>query len=248
MSQETDYRSQANYYLGISAERQLHIPQAIDYYNKVNQGEFVLNAKKKQIALLMGANRFDEALTSAISLREDFDEFAVQSYILQANILQKMGKNQSALDLLSVADKKIPNTPSLLFTKALLLLDSEAQSKRDILLHLHQIAPDNIDYKLEYAQFLVNQKTEPTTVETLLLPLINDKNVGLKARQILAQQAYHQQHYDQVIDLLADSFDIKPDVISGLLLRQAYFAQNNPAQAGKINQVLINQLHYFDKN
>ena len=72
-----------------------------------------------------------------------------------------------------------------------------------------------MDYQLEYAQTLVNLKQNNEEVTALLTALINDK-VGLKARQILSQQALHQSDNATVISLLSDNFDIVPDVISGL--------------------------------
>lgn len=239
-----NYKNQAYYYLAISAERQLKRPDAIIYYGKVMQTDLVLAARKKQLALLLEAQRYDDALASTIKLREDFDDFVPQSYIMQASILQKINQSGQALAVLNEAQKKLPENTDIMFAKVLLLPDDDYITKRALLQNLMQLAPNNAEYRLEYAQLLVNQKIEADTVKSLLSPLINDAEGGLKARQILAQQALHQKDYHQIIMLLSDNFDIKPDVISGLLLRQAYLELNDTANVTTINSILINQLNY----
>ncbi|MBP0657311.1 hypothetical protein J8J20_25915, partial [Mycobacterium tuberculosis] len=74
----------------------------------------------------------------------------------------------------------------------LLLPDDDYASKLRLLKELIRLAPANVDYQLEYAQTLVNLKQNNEEVTALLTALINDKEVGLKARQILSQQALHQ--------------------------------------------------------
>lgn len=238
------YKDQAYYYLAISNERQRKLPQAIEYYGKVMQTDLVLNARKKQLALLLDAKRYDDAIASMVRLRKNFDDFIVPSYLMQANILQKINQTQKAFAVLDEAQKKLPDNTDIMFAKALLLPDEDYLSKRALLQNIMHLAPDNAEYRLEYAQLLVNQKTEAATVTQLMTPLINAKEVGLKARQILAQQALHQKDYPKIIALLSDNFDIEPDVISGLLLRQAYLELHDTPNVAHISNILVNQLKY----
>lgn len=237
-------KDQANYYLAVSAERQNLMNEAIGYYGKVMQPDLVLKSRQQQIDLLLSQQRFDEAIASTIKLREQFDSFAVQSYIMQANILQKNNQTAQALTLLNTAQATLPNNTDILFAKVLLLPDDDYAGKLKLLKDLLRLAPSNVDYQLEYAQTLVTLKKNPEEVTSMLSPLINDKEVGLKARQILAQQALHQSDNTGVVGLLSDNFDIMPDVISGLLLQQAYLNLGNKQEAGRINQILINELDY----
>lgn len=238
------YKDQANYYLGISSERQLRYEDAIRYYGSVMQPNLVMQARKKQIAILTNKRRYGEAIASMEKLRTDFDEFAPQSYIMQASIMEQSGRTLQALALLDEAEKNLPDNTDIMFAKVLLLPDSDNSSKLQLLKELLQLAPNNIDYELEYAQTLVNLKQGTDSVNALLMPLINDKEVGLRARQILAQQALHQDNNNEVITLLSDNFDIIPDVISGLLLRQAYTELGNVQQAKRIDDIMKNELNY----
>lgn len=242
-----NFKDQANYYLAVSAERQNLLNDAIGYYGKVMQPDLVLKARQQQIDLLISQSRFDEAIASSIKLREQFDSFAPQSYIMQANILQKNNQTAQALALLNSAQTNLPNNTDILFAKVLLLPDDDA-SKLRLLKELIRLAPANVDYQLEYAQTLVNLKQNNEEVTALLTALINDKEVGLKARQILSQQALHQSDNATVISLLSDNFDIVPDVISGLLLQQAYLNLGNQKEADRINQILVHELGYQPEN
>ena len=76
------------------------------------------------------------------------------------------------------------------------------------------------------------------------MPFINDTQVGLKARQILAQQSLHLGDNGRVVMLLSDNFDILPDVISGLLLEQAYKNLGNTQEQSRISQILKTELNY----
>ena len=243
-----NFKDQANYYLAVSAERQNLLNDAIGYYGKVMQPDLVLKARQQQIDLLISQNRFEEAIASSVKLREQFDSFAPQSYIMQANILQKNNQTVQALALLNSAQTNLPNNTDILFAKVLLLPDDDYASKLRLLKELIRLAPANVDYQLEYAQTLVNLKQNNEEVTALLTALINDKEVGLKARQILSQQALHQSDNATVISLLSDNFDIVPDVISGLLLQQAYLNLGNQKEADRINQILVNELGYQPEN
>lgn len=247
LTQNPDYRSQAYYYLGISNERQNHTAQAIDFYGKVMQTDLVMNARKKQVDLLMANNQAEQAIASMEKLRADFDDFVPQSYIMQANILQKIGQTERAILLLNQAQKRLPNNSDILFAKVLLLPDDDYANKRQLLQNLIRLNPQNSDYQLEYAQVLVNQKQDDNAVTAIAMPLINDNKYGLKARQILAQMALHHHDYTQVANLLADNFDITPDVISGLMLHQAYLELHEPAAAQRIADIMKNELDYVIK-
>lgn len=247
LTKNPNYKDQAYYYLAISAERQQYINEAIEFYGKVMQLDLVLTARKKQVELLISQERFADAVVSMEKLREQFDEFVPQSYIMEASILSKANDVQKAIAVLDNAQKRLPDNTDIMFAKVLLLPDDTPQSQQrrlDTLEKLVKLAPQNLEYQIEYAQALVNQKQQPQTVEDLLFPYINDTQIGIKARQILSQQSLHIGDSERVVMLLSDNFDIIPDVISGLLLAQAYENLGNLSEKNRINQILKTQLQY----
>ena len=244
LTASANFKDQAYYYLAVSAERQALISDAIVFYGKVMQPDLVLKSRQQQIELLLSQQRYSEAIASAIKLREQFDRFTAQSYILQANILRQDNQLPQALALLNSAQTSLPENSDILFAKVQLLPEEVFAAKLRLLKELLRLSPSNMDYLLAYAQTLVNLKQNSEEVAGLLAPLVNDKEVGLKARQILAQQALHQADNAAVISLLSDNFDIIPDVISGLLLQQAYQNLGNQTEATRIEQILRNELDY----
>lgn len=238
LTQSPEYRSQAYYYLATSAERQHQDDRAIAAYANVMQPDLVLAARKRQINLLITQQRYSEALASAVKLRRDFDRFAAQSYILEADVWARTGRREQAINTLNSAQAALPDNRDIVFAKVLLMPDTDPAAKLPLLTELVRTAPNQVDYQLEYARTLVSLKTRSDEVNALLMPLINDREVGLKARQILAQQALHQQQYTQVVNLLEDNFDILPDIISGLLLREAYNKLGNRAEATRVDKIL----------
>lgn len=248
LTRSPTYKDQANYYLGISSERQLRPDDAVRYYGSVMQPSLVMTARKKQLAILTAQKRYSEAVQVMEKLRTDFDAFVPQSYIMQASILEQAGLTNQALNLLNQAQQRLPNNTDIIFAKVLLLPDDDNVGKAKLLSNLLQLAPNNVDYQLEYAQTLVNLKQDSDDVTAMLMPLTNDREVGLRARQILAQQALHQSENLQVINLLEDNFDVIPDVISGLLLRQAYSDMGNPQQVQRIEKILRTELDYQGLN
>ena len=244
LTASANFKDQAYYYLAVSAERQALISDAIVFYGKVMQPDLVLKSRQQQIELLLSQQRYSEAIASAIKLREQFDRFTAQSYILQANILRQDNQLPQALALLNSAQTSLPENSDILFAKVQLLPEEDFAAKLRLLKELLRLSPSNMDYLLAYAQTLVNLKQNSEEVAGLLAPLVNDKEVGLKARQILAQQALHQADNAAVISLLSDNFDIIPDVISGLLLQQAYQNLGNQTEATRIERILRNELDY----
>ena len=99
LTASANFKDQAYYYLAVSAERQALISDAIVFYGKVMQPDLVLKSRQQQIELLLSQQRYSEAIASAIKLREQFDRFTAQSYILQANILRQDNQLPQALAL-----------------------------------------------------------------------------------------------------------------------------------------------------
>ena len=127
-----------------------------------------------------------------------------------------------------------------------MLLPDDDENKRLLFQQVLQIAPNNVKYQLQYAQVLVTQQQDNKTVTRLLEPLLNDREEGLRARQILAQQALHNKDYEKIIFLLSDNFDISPDIQSGILLKEAYSSIGNTVESSRIADILTNDLKYTE--
>lgn len=231
LAKNASYLDQAYYYLGISAERQHKFTQAKGYFNSVMQEDLVLAARKKVVAFELIDNNIDAAIATLKQLRKQFEVFAPDSYILQADILRQQGAIEEAQSLLATASRQYPDNEALLFARAELLDDREDFIvKRTILTHLMSMSPDDLDYQLDYAELLLaNDANSERGLEiaTSIMQIHfddpkyeNDRH--LESLNILASSALANQDYDQVIDYLQTPYDVSPTLRSGVLLLRAY--------------------------
>ena len=231
LAENPGYIDQANYYLGISAERQQRFAEAKNYFNSVMQENLVLAARKKVVAFELINNNTEAAIATLRQLRQQFEVFAPDTYILQADILRQQDAITEAQALLETASRRYPDNEALLFARAELLDDQEDFIvKRTLLKHLLAIAPDDLDYQLDYAEMLL--ANDPNSAEGLTLAnkimrihfdeddYNNDRH--LEALNILAASALANKQYDQVIEYLQIPYDVSPTLRSGVLLLRAY--------------------------
>ena len=225
------YLDQAYYYLGISAERQQRFEQAKYYLNAVMQEDLVLAARKKVVDFELLNGNVDAAIATLSELRQQFEVFAPESYVIQADILWQQNESNEALRLLTQASRKYPDSETILFARVQLLDDTKDYVvKRTLLNHLQALAPDNLSYKLSYAQLLLSNERNSDQGLELARSIIQiryddaryDNELHLQALNLLASNALANDNYKQVIDYLQTPYDVLPTLRSGTLLLRAY--------------------------
>ncbi len=237
LAKSPNYLDQAYYYLGISAERQQRFEQAKNYLNRVMQEDLVLAARKKVVDFELLAGNVDGAISTLQQLREDFEFFAPETFVLQADILWQQNESDEALEILSRASRKYPDSEAILFARVQLLDDrNDYVVKRTLLNHLQTLSPTNLSYKLSYAQLLLSNDRNSTQGLDLAQTIIEtryddpryDNELHLQALNLLASSALANDDYSQVIDYLQTPYDVLPTLRSGVLLLRAYQGlQNN---------------------
>ena len=228
---DPDYLDQAYYYLGISAERQQSFEQAISYLNAVMSEDLVLAAREKVVAFHLLNNNVDAAVATLEKLRQQFAVFAPESFVMQADILLQQNQTDAALQLLSRASRKYPDSETILFARVQLLDDTKDYViKRTLLNHLQALDPKNLTYKLSYAQLLLSNDRSSEQGLALANTVIQirfddpryDNELHLQALNVLASNALANKDYVQVIDYLQTPYDVLPTLRSGELLLRAY--------------------------
>ncbi|TXD96945.1 tetratricopeptide repeat protein [Psychrobacter frigidicola] len=231
LAKNPNYLDQAYYYLGISAERQQRFEQAKYYLNGVMQEDLVLAARKKVVAFELLNNNVDAALATLEILRQQFEVFAPESYVLQADVLWQQGEADEALRLLTRASRKYPNSELILFARTQLLDDvKDYVVKRALLNHLQALNPTNLSYQLSYAQLLLSNDRSSKQGLDLATTIIQvryddpryDNELHLQALNVLASSALANDDYTQVIEYLQTPYDVLPTLRSGVLLLRAY--------------------------
>ena len=245
------YLDQAYYYLGVSAERQQRFEQAKYYLNGVMQEDLVLAARKKVVAFELLNNNVNAALVTLETLRQQFEVFAPESYVLQADVLLQQNESNAALRLLTRASRTYPNSELILFARSQLLDDvKDYDVKRTLLNHLQALDPKELSYQLSYAQLLLSNDNQSEQGLALASAIIQiryddpryDNELHLQALNILATNALAKANYAQVIEYLQTPYDVLPSLRSGVLLLRAYQGLGN---TDKVNALLADLQQRF---
>ena len=231
LAKHPDYLDQAYYYLGISAERQQRFEQAKSYLNEVIQEDLVLSARKKVVDLELLFGNVDAAIATLEKLRKQFEVFAPDTYVLQADILWQHGQEAQALALLTDASRNYPDNEMILFARTQLLDDVDDYIvKRTLLNHLQALDPNNPSYQLNFAQLLLSNEQNSKQGLALARAITErrfddpryDRELHLQALNLLANNALANKNYLQVIDYLQTPYNVLPTLRSGVLLLRAY--------------------------
>nr|WP_299037034.1 tetratricopeptide repeat protein [uncultured Psychrobacter sp.] len=257
LAKSPTYLDQAYYYLGISAERQQRFEQAKNYLKNVMQEDLVLAARKKVVELELLADNSEAAIATLRNLREDFEVFAPDTFVLQADILWQQGKADEALELLSRASRKHPNSEAILFARVQLLDDrNDYVVKRTLLNHLQNLNPDNLSYQLSYAQLLLANDRNSTQGLDLAQTIIQiryddpryDNELHLQALNVLASNALANDNFTQVIDYLQTPYEVLPTLRSGVLLLRAYQGLENDEKVAELLADLQQRFAFGQQN
>ena len=257
LAKSPTYLDQAYYYLGISAERQQRFEQAKSYLKSVMQEDLVLAARKKVVELELLADNSEAAIATLRNLREDFEVFAPDTFVLQADILWQQGKADEALELLSRASRKHPNSEAILFARVQLLDDrNDYVVKRTLLNHLQNLNPDNLSYQLSYAQLLLANDRNSTQGLDLAQTIIQiryddpryDNELHLQALNVLASNALANDNFTQVIDYLQTPYEVLPTLRSGVLLLRAYQGLENNEKVAELLADLQQRFAFGQQN
>ncbi|UNU72792.1 hypothetical protein LU293_06695 [Moraxella nasovis] len=247
LTHNPELSSQAHYYLGIGYERLQDSSKARTHYEKVSDYDHVLDARKKVVAFYLLEERTDAAIATLVRLRDEYEAFAADSYILQAEIYLRQQNKQAAKDLLTAANQKYPDDDRLLFASYQLLeKELSDDEKQEVVNALLALDDQNPNYQLADAKLKLNKNaSDQDTIDTITtISQLDIKNpyysnaLQLEALLLLAEHALSQGDYAMVIGYLQAPYNAAPNLQAGILLLQAY------RELGDIDktQQLINDL------
>ena len=125
-----EWEDQASFYLGKLEQQRKHLDKALSWFDRVKDGRLGLEANMAAIAMLIGAQKFDEVELRLQGMESRFPEQRLKILMLKAEIFNQMGLYQAAFDELSVALKDVPDEPDVLYARALI---AEKLDKLEIL-------------------------------------------------------------------------------------------------------------------
>jgi tetratricopeptide (TPR) repeat protein len=107
------------YLLGQIAEEQKQWPQAVQWYERISDGEQALPARMRTANAIAKQGKLEEARAFLKRVAADNPEEETQLTVAEAQLLRDANRNQDALQLLGEALQKEPDQPELLYDYAL---------------------------------------------------------------------------------------------------------------------------------
>lgn len=243
LTKDRVYKDRANYYLGISAERQNNYKQARDYLKQVKEENLALQAQEKIVATHLLEDDPEMAIKSLEQFRTNYDIFAPESYLLQAKVLNAHGKTEQTKTLLSDAHDDYPNHDDITFAFANTLDNDNDYFKKYILVsQLYETDKENPSYQVAFSELLLHKSPNSEyglqlANQVVAIPFDDEKfnsDIYIKGLNLLATSAYQQNEYTKVIDYLADTYEVLPTLNAAMLLLKSYQALEQEEQAAAL--------------
>jgi tetratricopeptide (TPR) repeat protein len=114
-----DRQQNAYYYLGYAAREQGNDDAALEWYGKVESGDYWSQAQLRIAEILIKQDKLDEMQDHMQALRQKNPDQAVQFYLLEGQVLSDAGLHQPAYDLYTTALAENPDNEDLLYARAL---------------------------------------------------------------------------------------------------------------------------------
>lgn len=119
LSHRPEWAGQAGYYLGKLAAKDGLMEKALVWFDSVNEGAFVFDAKLSSVAILLEQRDFEEALGRLDKMQRDFPNENVRLLVMRAEIYNDQKQYGKAYKMLSEALAKTPKQKELLYTRSL---------------------------------------------------------------------------------------------------------------------------------
>jgi len=119
-TEDPNFYTDSQYYLGVIADTVGNIDLAIDFYGNVKTGQNLSSATTRLAWLLSKYKSLEDARDHFQSLRTETPERAIELYQLEAGLLLSLDLENQAYQLLSSGLKQFPNDLELLYTRAMI--------------------------------------------------------------------------------------------------------------------------------
>lgn len=256
LTKNPDFTSQAHYYLGIGYERLGELVRARHHYERVKHDDNVLDARTKVVGFYLLENNVEAAMSTLVRLRDEYEIYAADSYILQAEIYLRQGNTDAAKDLLTIANRQYPDDDRLLFASYQLLenelTDEEKLTAIDKLIDLDA---QNPHYQLSQAKLILKQNPDDKAALAVAKTISKiraddpfyDTALQLDALILLGDNALKKGNYHAVIEHLQAAYEVSLDLNAGILLLRAYQGLGDDDMVQKLLSELQNK-YSFNQN
>jgi len=119
-----------HYYLGLAAEEKKQLGEAANHYQQVREGEYLVQARARQAAMLVKQGSLADARVVLASTRTSNDAQKLRLVRAEADLLREARDFAQAYSVLSAGLKVYPDSPDLLYDHAMM---AEKLNKLDVL-------------------------------------------------------------------------------------------------------------------
>lgn len=232
------YHYDANYYLGINAERQKNLDNALLYYRQVD-GNLYIASRQAIIKIYQQLQQYNEAIRFLTQERVNYPSHASFLYQTQAELLQSLNQSQQALKLLKEASQDLPEDPDLLYAQVLLLDPHKDQKYLDTILNqLLKLDSHNPNYLNAYAYTLALQNRNLKQARQYAEQAIEQDPTQASFLDTLGYIAFLQNDFETAIHSLSLAYQYGPSASIGLKYANALYIHGDLNQFSQLVQDL----------
>ena len=106
-------------YAGQTSELDRRLPEALDWYLRVQPGEHFVSARARAASVLVRLGRLADARGDLAGLRANYPEDEIRYWLVEADVLKEARDAAAAVQLLTAALAQRPQEPDLLYGRAM---------------------------------------------------------------------------------------------------------------------------------
>lgn len=233
-------KGEAYYYLGRMAEEDNSIEQAIQYYMQVGVGPEYLAAASRAGVLLVKKGQIDRSQAWFKEQRERAPQLREQLYVLESDILTSAQANPQAMQLLNQALQAMPDSVSLLYSRAMLSvqLDQLVSMEKD-LRKILAADPDNTTALNALGYTLADRTTRYAEAEALITRALALQPNEPAILDSMGWVLYRTGHYAESISYLRRAYAEFPDPEVAAHLGEVLWMQGDTAAAMAVWQAAL---------
>lgn len=215
-----------HYYLGQLNEAKKNEAAALQEYQQVTAGEYVVQSRMRIAYLLVKAGKLNEAREILQQTSVKNSQQRAQLILVEAQILRDAKKYDLAAQVLTQGLEKLPNHPDLLYEAAMLAeKQGKSAASEDLLRKLIKVSPDHAHAYNALGYSLLERK------------------VRIEEAMLLVEKAYQLEPDDAAImDSMGWGYYLLGNLSKSIeFMRRAYATLPDPEVAAHLGEVLWQQ-------
>jgi Flp pilus assembly protein TadD len=243
-----------HYYLGLAAEETKQPTEAARHYQEVKDGEYLVQARARQAAILVKQGSLPEARALLAATRTRNDAQKMRLIQAEAELLREARDYPQAYKVLSAGLKSYPDSPDLLYDHAMM---AEKVNKLDVLeadlRRVIQIKPDEAQAYNALGYTLADRTQRLDEAVALLDKALTFAPDDPFILDSMGWAQYRKGNFEGARSYLERAFKVRPDPEIAAHLGEVMWAHGQRDDASNVwqtslkthpqNEVLLETLH-----